>query len=93
MSKKLYFLISFVVVVCLSSSAEAVPIDGNNFSFEFDNDGNQIYCHAGIDTVKGWHQSGTAYCGVDPYCLGDAEYDPNSLTMVCTPEECYTDDH
>ncbi|MHC4501013.1 MAG: hypothetical protein ACYS21_18080 [Planctomycetota bacterium] len=93
MSKKLYFLMCFVVVVCLGGLVQAVPIDVNNFSFERDVNGNQIYCHAGIDTVKGWQQSGTAYCGVDPYCLGDVDYDPNSLTMVCTPEECFTDDH
>jgi hypothetical protein len=71
----------FVFVFCLSSAVEgATPIDVNNFSFEFDsNDGNQIVCHVGLDGVRAWEQSGSAWVGVDPYCLGDVNYDANYL--------------
>ena len=100
MSKKLYFLISFVVVVYLGSLAQAVPIEVNNFSFEYDADGNQIYCHAGINPegdwpgVMGWKVAGTAYAGVDPYCLGDVNYDPCAIPAnICFSEQCYTNDH
>lgn len=94
MYKKLLLLVCFVLVAGFSSTTRAgTPIDVNNFSFELDVNGDQLYCHTGIDNVLAWQQDGGAYCGIDPYCLGDPCYDPNSLTMVCTPEECYTDNH
>ncbi|MHC4912977.1 MAG: LamG domain-containing protein [Planctomycetota bacterium] len=94
MCKKFLLLVCFVLVAGLSGTAQAgTAIDVNNFSFELDPNGDQIYCHDGITNVLAWQAAGSAYCGVDPYCLGDAEYDPNSLTMVCTPEECFTDNH
>jgi hypothetical protein len=91
----------FIFVFCLSSGVEgATPIDVNNFSFEFDGDGNQIYCHAGIEPdgdwpgVRGWGISGTAWSGVDPYCLGDVEYDPCATPEnICYSEQCFTDNH
>jgi hypothetical protein len=95
MRKKLCLLMCFVLVHCLGSAVEgATPIDVNNFSFEFDNDGNQILCHIGMDEVLAWEQSGEAWVGVDPYCLGDANYDPCAIPEnICLSEECYTDNH
>ena len=96
MRKKLYFLVCFVSVFFLCSTVEGgTPIDVNNFSFEFDsNDGSQILCHMGIDGVLAWEQSGSAWVGVDPYCLGDANYDPCAIPEnICYSWECYTDDH
>ncbi|MHC4365319.1 MAG: hypothetical protein ACYSTJ_07620, partial [Planctomycetota bacterium] len=92
MNRKMLLLVSFVFVAGLGGLAQAgTPIDVNNWSFEFDADGNQIYCHTG--SMLAWEQVGNGWVGVDPYCLGDADYDPCSLTMVCTPEECFTDNH
>ena len=100
MNRKLLLLVCFVFLAGLGGLAQAgTPIDVNNWSFEFDDDGNQIYCHAGMGQTIGssgimaWGHSTSSWAGVDPYCLGDTDYDPCSLTMVCTPEECYTDDH
>ena len=102
MCKKFLLLVCFVLVAGLSSLAQAAgtPIDVNNFSFEFLADGNQIYCHGGIEEdgdypgLMGWKVDGTAYCGVDPYCLGDTDYDPNATPEnICYSEQCYTDNH
>ncbi len=95
MCKKFLFLICFVLVAGVGGAARAAtPIDVNNFSFELDNDGNQIYCHDGITEVMAWQADGGAYCGVDPYCLGDTSYDPCAIPAnICLSEQCYGDSH
>ena len=94
MSKRVLFVICFVLVLGLSRAGWAYPIDINNFSFEYDNNGNQLYCHTGIDMVMAWQQDGGAYCGIDPYCLGDTDYDPCAIPAnICYSWQCYTDNH
>jgi hypothetical protein len=85
MHKELCFLISLVLLFGLCVSAQAEPIEVNNFSFELDVDGNQILGHTGMAPgewpdvgVLGWTNVGD-YIGVDVQC-GDA---------CATPEHCY----
>lgn len=47
-----------------------------NPSFEFDKDGAQIMCHTEIENVADWQTTGFGWSGVDPYCIGDVNYDP-----------------
>ncbi len=54
MSKKLFFLISFVLLVGLNGTARADAIDVNNHSFEYDINGVQITELTGWDAVQGW---------------------------------------
>ncbi|UCF43781.1 MAG: LamG domain-containing protein [Planctomycetota bacterium] len=54
MSKKLYFLISFVLVLGLNGTALADAIEVNNPSFEHDINGVAITELTGWDGVKGW---------------------------------------
>ncbi len=54
MSKTLFFLISFVLVVGLNGTARADAIDVNNPSFEYDINGVQITELTGWDAVQGW---------------------------------------
>jgi hypothetical protein len=83
MSKNLYFLVSFVLVLSLVGLARAgTPIDVNNYSFEFEiEDGNivRVDCHMGMgaspDTdVLGWTEGyggvpdASRWCGVDIDC-------------------------
>ncbi len=53
-----------------------VPIAVENYSFEFDKAGAQIMCHTTIENVADWQTTGFGWSGVDPYCLGDVNYDP-----------------
>ncbi len=95
MSKRVFFVMCFVLAAGVCSPARAgTPIDVNNFSFELDVNGDQLYCHSGIDIVLAWQQDGGAYCGIDPYCLGDTDYDPNATPEnICLSEQCYGDSH
>ena len=63
MSKKLFFLISFVLVVCLSGTVQADAIDVNNHSFEYDINGAQITELTGWDAVQGWTMRDTTGWG------------------------------
>jgi hypothetical protein len=89
MSKRLYFLISFVLVLALSGSVQAgTPLDVNNGSFEYDVDGNQITCSGGTmdDYIMGWYQGGAAlYAGRSVSCACpsacDNCWDPNSTNF------------
>ena len=85
MSKRILFVICFVLAVgVVVPACSGTPIDVNNFSFEYYKDGNQVTCHTGLDTIMAWQQNGSAWCGVDPYCLGDPNYDPNYLDpQIC----------
>jgi hypothetical protein len=92
MCRKLFLVTCLAVVGWMCGSARGDSIDVNNWSFEFDADGNQIYCHTG--SMMAWIPDGTGYVGVDPYCLGDANYDPCAIPdNICYSWECYTDDH
>ena len=54
MSKKLYFLISFVLVLSLGGLAQAgTPIVVDNNSFEYDCNGFEVTCHTGHDVTPG----------------------------------------
>jgi len=72
MSKKLYFLISFVLVLGLSTLAQADAIEVNNPSFETAIDGvNTVPGHGGYDVIKDWSENygdGVGYVGVDVMC-------------------------
>jgi len=69
MSKRLFFLISFVLVLSLGGLAQAgTPIDVNNYSFEYDVNGNNNDCHTGLELVLAWEQRGPGYAGVDVNC-------------------------
>jgi len=89
MSKRLYFLISIVLVLALSGSVQAVtPLDVNNYSFEYNVDGNQITCSGGTmdDYIMGWYQGGAAlYAGRSVSCslpeACDDCWDPNSTNF------------
>jgi hypothetical protein len=63
MCKKLYFLISFVLVVALSGTVRADAIDVNNHSFEYDINGVEITELTGWDAVKGWTARDTTFGG------------------------------
>ena len=63
MSKKLFFLISFVLAMALIGTARAEPIDVNNPSFEYDIDGVPITEMTGWDNVKGWTLRDTTFGG------------------------------
>jgi hypothetical protein len=76
MSKNLYFLTCFVLVLGLCTASKATTIDVNNFSFEYGCDGNQTTCHTGhINTtgeqcdagIAGWRytEGGTGWTGID----------------------------
>ncbi len=77
MCKRLYFLISVVLVFSLSSTVHGqTTIDVNNFSFEYDCDGNQVTCHTGHQTtpgeqcdagIAGWRYTdgGSGWTGID----------------------------
>jgi len=54
MSKKLYFLISFVLLVALSGTVQADVIEVNNPSFEYDINGAQITEQLWCGQVGGW---------------------------------------
>ncbi|MHC4571938.1 MAG: LamG-like jellyroll fold domain-containing protein [Planctomycetota bacterium] len=91
MSKKLYFLISFVLVLGLSGLAQAgTPIIVDNNSFEYDCNGVQVTCHVGHSglpgsmcdgSIAGWRYlryggAQYAWVGVDVNCGSqDAECD------------------
>jgi len=71
MSKGLYFLISFVLVLGLSGLAQAgTPIVVGNYSFEYDVNGNDNDCHTGLESVLAWEQTdaGSGFAGVDVNC-------------------------
>jgi hypothetical protein len=85
MSKKVLFLVLAVVVLALSGTARAEALDVNNYSFEYDVDGNQITCSGGTmdDYIMGWYQGGTAgwagrsvSCNTPNACTNC--WDPNS---------------
>jgi len=58
MSKKLYFLISFVLVLSLGGLAQAVSVEVPNFSFELDKNGNQL--------TEGWYADVTVLMAWTP---------------------------
>jgi hypothetical protein len=77
MSKKLVFVISFVLVFGLSGTAQSASIDVNNYSFENSCDGNPVTCHTGhIGTpgeqcdanIAAWRYLGSGYTGIDVNC-------------------------
>ncbi|MHC4498454.1 MAG: LamG domain-containing protein [Planctomycetota bacterium] len=68
MSKNLYFLISFVLVLSLSGFAQADAIDVNNFSFELDSDGNQNTCGTGTGETLAWEVGGSGFVGTNIDC-------------------------
>jgi len=53
MFKKLFFLSLFVLLVGLSSAAQAEPIDVNNHSFEYDVNG-EYFTTIDLDDLQGW---------------------------------------
>jgi hypothetical protein len=93
MTKRVLFVMCFVLAVGVCSPARAgTAIDVNNFSMEFDANGDQIYCHTGSQLA--WQVDGGAWVGVDPYCLGDTDYDPCAIPEnICYSWQCYTDNH
>jgi len=86
MSKRFIYVISFILVFCLSGAAEAVTdINVVNPSFELDANGVQKTCNdGGIDNVLGWDGhggwTGTSCDGDDP-CACDACWDHDSVTF------------
>lgn len=70
-----------VVVLALSGLVQAAtPLDVNNFSFEYDCDGDQIQRVVPPDSgcIKGWTNSGvwfgaTMWCGSELYVAGDCQ--------------------
>jgi len=54
----------FVLVIGLNSTVQAGPIDVNNYSFEYDVNGNQITKQIGFDNVKGWTTRDTTGWGM-----------------------------
>jgi hypothetical protein len=86
MSKRLYFLISFVLVLALSGLVQAAtPLDVNNGSFEYDCNGNQIVSKetapTGPGCIRGWTNSGNWF-GATIWC-GSPLYDPNDPNAQC----------
>ena len=63
MSKKLYFLMSFVLALGLSGAVQAEPIVINNYSFEYDINSVQITELTGWGAVKGWTLRDTTFGG------------------------------
>ncbi len=69
---------SFILVFALSSAAMAAPIDVNNYSFEYDPNGDRIPGHTGFGGagVVAWQENGDTgytpadegYAGVDVMC-------------------------
>ena len=85
MFKQTFVVISFIFLLGLSVGARAELLDVNNFSFEYDVDGNQILGHTGMAKgdwpdvgIRGWTNVGD-FVGADVHC-GDA---------CATPEHCY----
>jgi hypothetical protein len=88
MSKKVLFLVPAVVVLAFGGTARAAALDVNNFSFEYDVDGNQITCSGGTmdDYIMGWYQGGAAlFAGRSVSCACpnacDNCWDPNSTNF------------
>ena len=63
MCKKLYFLMSFVLVLSLGGLAQADAIEVNNPSFEYDINGVQITEQKWFDNVRGWTLRDTGNMG------------------------------
>jgi hypothetical protein len=84
MSKNLYFLVSFVLVLGLSGLAQADAIEVNNPSFELGNDGNQLTCGSGIEDVLAWEQGGSGFVGTNIDC-GSPAIDADCLAN----EDCW----
>jgi len=72
MSKKLCFLITFVLALGLIGTARADPIDVNNYSFEYDINGVQITEQKWFDNVQGWtlRDTGEMGAGSSPTLIG-----------------------
>jgi hypothetical protein len=67
MSKRLYFLISFVLVVCLSRTVHADAIEVNNPSFEYDINGAQITEQLWCGQIGGWTVRNESTWNADAY--------------------------
>ncbi len=72
MCRKLSFLVAVVLVLALGGTANAIApttdLDVNNYSFELDNDGNQVCGHTGNTLGIGWTLGTANWVGQDVNC-------------------------